>query len=173
MTATWNIDLRRNFIYFLLNLYFGVVFLIENQILNRLIDYFKISGRITRKTFILRMVGLFVLSFVLLVLVSMFINGVDAHLEPDKDYLFIDITGPILIGFILIYILLFIVFSLAQEIKRLQDMNSSGWWLLLRFIPIVSLFYLLWLLIGSGTVGPNKYGDDPKNRIKEMDENVY
>lgn len=169
MIATWNIDLRRNFIYFLLNLYFGVVFLIENQILNRLIDYFKISGRISRKTFILRMVGLLIVSFLVILLFLAFDWLTVGILSESADLVITILYGAVL----WLSVVLFIFFIFAQEIKRLHDMNSSGWWLLLRFIPIVSLFYLLWLLIGSGTVGPNKYGDDPKNRIKEMDENVY
>lgn len=143
--------------------------MVETQILNRLIDYFKISGRITRKTFILRMLGLLIASFLVILLFLAFDWLTVGILSKSADLVITILYGAVL----WLSVVLFIFFIFAQEIKRLHDMNSSGWWLLLRFIPIVSLFYLLWLLIGSGTVGPNKYGDDPKNRIKEMDENVY
>ena len=49
-------------------------------------------------------------------------------------------------------------FSLAQGVKRLHDLDKSGWLILLMFVPIVMLF-------ADGTVGPNQYGEDPKNRM--------
>jgi len=154
--------------------------LVENKILNRLIDYFKISGRITRKTFILRMVGLFIGLPIMVFVFYLLLASIVYLLSLAFNWFGIDVSESVdLIIMILfyaalwLYIVLFIVFSLAQGIKRLHDMNSSGWWVILQFIPYVSLFYLLWLLIGDGTIGPNKYGEDPKNRIKELNENKY
>ena len=45
-------------------------------------------------------------------------------------------------------------FSLAQGVKRLHDLNKSGW-----------LIFALYMLFADGTVGPNPYGADPKNRM--------
>ena len=56
-------------------------------------------------------------------------------------------------------------FSLAQGIKRLHDLNKTGWMILLLFIPIVNIVFGLYMLFADGTVGPNQYGDDPKNRM--------
>jgi uncharacterized membrane protein YhaH (DUF805 family) len=36
-------------------------------------------------------------------------------------------------------------------IRRLHDMDKSGWYLLLAFIPLVNFFVLLWLLFWPGT----------------------
>ncbi len=54
---------------------------------------------------------------------------------------------------------------LAVFVKRWHDRDKSGWWVLINLIPIIGWF---WTLIEcgflDGTVGPNKYGPDPKNR---------
>ena len=52
-----------------------------------------------------------------------------------------------------------------QFIKRLHDVNLSGWWGLLNLIPYIGgLFGLIVIFIDSNR-GPNQYGPDPKNRI--------
>ncbi|WP_420187202.1 DUF805 domain-containing protein [Bacteroides pyogenes] len=56
-------------------------------------------------------------------------------------------------------------FSLAQSVKRLHDLDKSGWFILLCFIPVVGWIFALYMLFADGTVGPNRYGDDPKNRM--------
>lgn len=56
-------------------------------------------------------------------------------------------------------------FSLAQGVKRLHDLNKSGWLILLLFVPIVGWVFALYMLFADGTVGPNQYGEDPKNRM--------
>lgn len=55
-------------------------------------------------------------------------------------------------------------FGIAQGVKRLHDVDKSGWLLLLGLIPVVNFFFGLYLLFADGTVGPNQYGPDPKNR---------
>lgn len=47
------------------------------------------------------------------------------------------------------------------EIKRLHDMNLSGWWLLLLFIPIVNGIFKMILLFKKGTHGKNRFGPEP------------
>jgi len=52
--------------------------------------------------------------------------------------------------------------SVAIEIKRWHDRDKSGWWWLIRFIPIIGGW---WVLIEcgflEGTKGPNQFGRDP------------
>lgn len=45
--------------------------------------------------------------------------------------------------------------SLGVAVRRMHDVNKSGWFIL---IPIYNLI----LLVTPGTVGPNEYGPDPK-----------
>ncbi len=54
---------------------------------------------------------------------------------------------------------------LAQDVKRLHDADKSGWLLLLGLIPLVNIALGLYMLFADGTVGPNRYGPDPKNRM--------
>lgn len=56
-------------------------------------------------------------------------------------------------------------FTIAQDVKRLHDVDKSGWLLLLILIPIVNIALALYMLFADGTVGPNRYGADPKNRM--------
>ena len=52
-------------------------------------------------------------------------------------------------------------FSLAQGVKRLHDLDKSGWLILLMFVPIVNALFGLYMLFAD----PNQYGEDPKNRM--------
>ena len=46
-------------------------------------------------------------------------------------------------------------------IRRLHDLNASGWYVLLTFVPF-GQFLILWIMFKKGTVGSNKYGDPPE-----------
>tara|TARA_Y100000814_G_C12123803_1_gene331583 strand:+ start:173 stop:559 length:387 start_codon:yes stop_codon:yes gene_type:complete len=51
--------------------------------------------------------------------------------------------------------------SFSCGIRRLHDINRSGWWTLLNITPLTG-FILFVLFMFDGTVGENKYGPDPK-----------
>ena len=72
-------------------------------------------------------------------------------------------TGTSQIGILsLIYALFILVPSLAISVRRMHDIEKSGWVLLLGLIPIVGPIILLVYACKAGTVGENKYGADPK-----------
>ena len=48
--------------------------------------------------------------------------------------------------------------SVGIAVRRLHDINKSGWFLLLPFIPIIGLVYIIYLLAKPGDVGDNQYG---------------
>jgi len=54
------------------------------------------------------------------------------------------------------------VLVMIQGVKRLHDIEKSGWYLLICFIPIVNIVWGLYILFKEGTRGPNEYGEDPK-----------
>ncbi|AWH84605.1 DUF805 domain-containing protein [Flavobacterium album] len=69
-----------------------------------------------------------------------------------------------------IYALATFVPGLAVAVRRLHDINKSGWYYFVVLIPIVGGIWLLVLLATEGDRGPNQYGPDPKNNYNEFDE---
>ena len=55
-----------------------------------------------------------------------------------------------------------IIPSIAVGVRRLHDINKSGWFMLLNLIPIVGQIILIIWFCQEGTIGPNQYGEDPK-----------
>lgn len=57
--------------------------------------------------------------------------------------------------------LVFFFASLSVYVRRLHDIDRSGWWYWLVLIPIIGWIILfVWLCI-RGTRGPNRFGPDP------------
>ncbi len=61
-----------------------------------------------------------------------------------------------------IYGLAMIIPSLAVSVRRLHDVNKSGWMILVSLIPIIGIIWLLVLDVTEGTPGENSYGANPK-----------
>ena len=51
--------------------------------------------------------------------------------------------------------------NLSVTVRRLHDLDRSGWWVLLALIPIVGMIVLIIWGCTRGTVGPNRFGSDP------------
>ena len=51
--------------------------------------------------------------------------------------------------------------SLAVTVRRFHDIDKSGWWMLVMFIPLVGLIFFLVWMIPKGTTGANRFGEDP------------
>ena len=56
--------------------------------------------------------------------------------------------------------LLLLLPGLAVSVRRLHDLDRSGWWLLLTFTAIGIVLLLIWDCL-RGTPGPNRFGPDP------------
>ena len=61
-----------------------------------------------------------------------------------------------------IYSLAILIPSLAVLVRRLHDIDKSGWMMLISFIPFIGGIWLLVLLVAEGNNGSNQYGRDPK-----------
>ncbi|MBQ1550635.1 MAG: DUF805 domain-containing protein [Bacilli bacterium] len=48
--------------------------------------------------------------------------------------------------------------SLAMTVRRLHDINKSGWWVLLELVPIVGIIVLLVFYCSKAVDTDNKYG---------------
>lgn len=122
-----------------------------------LLDYFKLclsrkfatfSGRARRQEY-----WLFNLDCMI---VSSFLSSLSLSLARN-------IVANIVVSIVAVAWSLFIIIpSLAVLVRRLHDVNRSGWWLLFLFLPIVGWIVLFVFTLLPGTVGENDYGDDPK-----------
>ena len=66
----------------------------------------------------------------------------------------------------LVYILIVmgtLIPGLAVGVRRLHDLNKSGWNYLIGFIPFIGGIILLVWFFTDGNRFVNNYGDDPKN----------
>ena len=51
--------------------------------------------------------------------------------------------------------------TISVAVRRLHDVNRSGWWLWLNLIPIAGALWLLVWKCSSGTRGDNRFGPNP------------
>lgn len=80
-------------------------------------------------------------------------------------------TPEIPYGFIyLIYGLATFIPGLAVMVRRLHDVDKSGWWFLISIIPIIGTIWIIVLLATDGTPGTNQYGVNPKENFNEINE---
>ena len=61
-----------------------------------------------------------------------------------------------------IYFFASLIPSLSIQVRRLHDVDKSGWYILLNFVIIIGWIWLLVLNILDSTPGDNKYGPNPK-----------
>ena len=55
--------------------------------------------------------------------------------------------------------------SLCVMVRRLHDLDRSGWWWFIAFIPLIGGLILLFWFVSEGTEGTNDYGEVPTNTI--------
>lgn len=117
--------------------------------------FFSLRGRINRAKFWLGILVVHVLAFGLLFLVGAIDPPPDPPAEPGLLWQ--------AAGFLILVLL--VLGPIPIAVKRLHDMDRSGWWYLVSLIPVVGgLILLLWLGSTKGTIGLNKYGPDPLAR---------
>lgn len=73
----------------------------------------------------------------------------------------------------LVYVLGVLIPSWAVAIRRLHDIEKSGWWCLLNLVPILSIWFLV-LMATDGSIeddpyGNNEYGRNPKEEKAKED----
>jgi len=48
--------------------------------------------------------------------------------------------------------------SIAVAVRRLHDLDKSGWWLLILLIPLIGVIVLIYWFCQKGTAGDNRFG---------------
>jgi uncharacterized membrane protein YhaH (DUF805 family) len=67
------------------------------------------------------------------------------------------------IGIAAIFPVLLIPPTTTVIVRRLHDIEKSGWFFLIVLIPIVGILYLIYLFIQEGNMSENIYGSVPTN----------
>ena len=130
--------------------------------------FFSFSGRLNRKPFILRSLAV-VIGAVALAFVLFYVFG--GSLRPGQEYQHRDLLWlHVFLHSMLIILAIIIGFSLG--VRRCHDLDKSGWWLLLGLVPYICVFWELYLICKRGTIGPNRYGDDPIHDDFEKIEDI-
>ena len=50
--------------------------------------------------------------------------------------------------------------SLAVQVRRLHDLDRTGWWIFIGVIPLIGWIILIIWYCSRGTAGPNRFGPD-------------
>lgn len=61
-----------------------------------------------------------------------------------------------------LYSLAVLIPGIAVSVRRLHDINRSGWWLLIALIPFIGVIVLLVFMVMDGKNEGNNFGSDPK-----------
>ena len=51
--------------------------------------------------------------------------------------------------------------NIAIQVRRMHDLDKSGWWLLILLIPLIGIIFALVWFCSKGTEGDNRFGSDP------------
>jgi len=118
----------------------------ENSFSDKIKDiFFNHRGRFSRETFVVTFAGLLLFMFIssplLYKLCGLFL-----------PWLFIVLLAMAYVGYI-IYAMIVLC------IKRLHDLNMSGWTSFLVMIPLVNLLFIAYLCLKEGDFGSNRYGE--------------
>ena len=62
-----------------------------------------------------------------------------------------------------IFSLAILIPSIAVSVRRLHDIDRTGWWVLISLVPLVGWIVLLVFHVQDGTPGTNRYGPNPKS----------
>lgn len=108
-------------------------------------------NRIRRAPFVVMLFG----SFIFLILGFLLLWFVVNRFVPE----WITITLMVL-WFIFCLIMYF-----AAMVARLHDIDASGWWCLLIFVPTVNVILMLVLIFMHGSPGENRYGPAPSSNL--------
>ena len=89
------------------------------------------------------------------VIVSLVLSAIDALLGTLSSSTNVGLLGGI-------YGLAIIIPSIAVSVRRLHDIDRTGWWVLIGLVPVIGTIVLLVFAVLDGTPGQNRFGPNPK-----------
>ena len=72
-----------------------------------------------------------------------------------------DQSGLSFVGLLGLWLLVILVPSLSVSVRRLHDVDMSGWWTMVGLLPGLGALALFVLHMIPGTPGPNRFGPPP------------
>jgi uncharacterized membrane protein YhaH (DUF805 family) len=72
------------------------------------------------------------------------------------------VISSILAMLLTIVFLCMVAANIALSVRRLHDIDFSGWWYFITFIPLVGLLFLIVTALLPGTPSDNRFGAEPK-----------
>lgn len=113
------------------------------------------NGRFGRLAYL----GWNMLVFLVTILFAFVVGAIMAIVAPNLALSTTDgsLSIPLIIIFTIFYIAL-IYFSFIFAIRRLHDLNKTGWLSLLILIPLINFLFILYLIFAPGSDGINNYG---------------
>lgn len=128
--------------------------MVNNKIHNLLFkNWFCISSRASRKEYICRIMLFLITGFPLNYFLSF-----NSSLPNTPFYIIFRLIFSVITCLILV---LTVTQIFLVTHRRLHDLNASGWWQLITFIPLGQLM-MIGFIFFKGTEGPNKYGPPPE-----------
>lgn len=128
----------------------------SNKLYNLLLKgWFRTKGRSTRQEYILRFLMMWIFMCLFLFFAD-FSNTLD-YSKPNLIYIIFGLLVPVTIAIVFMLSVIQVFFVTH---RRLHDLNSSGWWQLVTFIPFGQLL-MIGFIFFKGTQGTNKYGEPP------------
>ena len=88
-------------------------------------------------------------------IVSLVLSAIDALLGTLSSSTNVGLLGGI-------YGLAIIIPSIAVSVRRLHDIDRTGWWILIGLVPLIGGIVLLVFALLDSTPGSNRYGPNPK-----------
>ena len=70
------------------------------------------------------------------------------------------------VGVAAIFPMLLVLPTTTMIVRRLHDLEKSGWWFLIVFIPLIGILYLIYLFTQEGDMTENFYGPVPTNMLE-------
>lgn len=125
-----------------------------------------IQGRFGRLSYIAWMTFLHIIGFAIMMIWMLTMGVVGLGVQSLNANIVDTLTGLNGFGFFVIYVL-YIYFYIVLTARRLHDLNSSAWLIVLCFIPVINLFMWLYLILMPGTRGQNGYGAERITAIWE------
>lgn len=118
---------------------------------------FSLSGRIGRVRYIAFSVLATLIFYVFLIALIMIAGGGFASLMQGGAG-----TGFfVALGLGLLGVIPLMVFHFGLMRRRLNDLDQTGWLVLLAFVPLVNLAFTIYILVAPGSASSNKYGAAP------------